>query len=86
MQTRGRVGHVLVGVALGAGSLPPRGAVVEREGARVGEITSARVAVDRSDRARDRAKRIRGIGTELAIEGRSARTVGLPFVPRPRLP
>jgi folate-binding protein YgfZ len=81
MHTRGRVGHLLVGVALHGDPLPPVGAAVEIGGARVGALTS----VARSPRAGAIALALvrRGSdepGTEVSIEGRSARVVELPFV------
>jgi len=81
MHTRGRVGHRLVGIALGAGPLPEAGAAVEAGGARVGALTS----VARSPRLGAIALALvrRGSdepGTEVAVAGHGARVVALPFV------
>ena len=72
MHSRGRVGHLLVGIALGErATLPAVGAAVELGGARVGELTS----VARSPEAGAIALAVVRKGSEsrvrkLAIEGR----------------
>ena len=81
MQSRGRVGHLLVGVALEGDALPATGAPIEANGARVGELTS----VVRSPSAGAIAlgfvrKGFDEPGTALEVAGRAARVVALPFV------
>ena len=81
MQSRGRVGHLLVGVALEGDALPATGAAIEANGARVGELTS----VARSPSAGTIALGFvrRGFdepATALEVDGRAARVVALPFV------
>ncbi|MDJ0866678.1 MAG: glycine cleavage T C-terminal barrel domain-containing protein [Myxococcota bacterium] len=80
MESRGRVGHLLVGLALEAGRAPEPGTAVEVDGARVGEVTSAAdsplagpiaLAFVRSVHAEP--------GTEVALAGRPARVAALPF-------
>jgi aminomethyltransferase len=41
MRSRGRVGHLLMGLRFEGGALPERGAAIEVAGARVGQVTSA---------------------------------------------
>jgi len=41
MRSRGRVGHLLMGLRFEGAALPERGAVIEVAGARVGQVTSA---------------------------------------------
>ena len=88
MHSRGRVGHLLVGVSLGErSSLPAPRTPVEVGGAKVGEITSAVF----SPRAGAIALAIVRKGfdapdTELDVAGRRARIVSLPFVPIPDAP
>lgn len=85
MHTRGRVGHLLVGIALGErAALPAVGTPVESGGTRVGELTS----VVLSPEAGAIALAIVRKGSEqpglvVAIAGQSARIVGLPFVSIP---
>jgi folate-binding protein YgfZ len=85
MHSRGRVGHRLVGVALGERtSLPAPHAAVEIAGAKVGEVTSA----VRSPSAGAIALAIvrRGSeapGAEAHVDDAGARVVSLPFVPIP---
>jgi folate-binding protein YgfZ len=81
MQSRGRVGHLLVGVALEGDALPEAGTAIEANGARVGELTS----VARSPNAGTIAlgfvrKGFDEPATALEVDGRVARVVALPFV------
>jgi folate-binding protein YgfZ len=81
MQSRGRVGHLLVGVALEGDALPAPGAAIASEGTRVGELTS--VAHSPSAGAIALGFVRRGFdepGTALEVDGRVARVVALPFV------
>lgn len=82
MHSRGRVGHLLVGLALPAdGALPAPGAPLLHDGAKVGALTSV---------ARSPAAGAIGLGfvrsahaepgTELGCPGGIARVVALPFV------
>jgi folate-binding protein YgfZ len=81
MHSRGRVGHLLVGLALEGDALPAIGAAIEAGGSRVGEVTSAAhspsagaVALGFVRRGSDEP------GTSLEVGGRAARVVALPFV------
>jgi folate-binding protein YgfZ len=81
MHSRGRVGHLLVGVAIDGDALPSIGSALEAGGARVGEVTS----VAHSPRAGAIALGFvrRGFdepGTALVAGGRTARVVALPIV------
>lgn len=81
MQSRGRVGHLLVGVALEGEVLPEPGVPIASGGVRIGELTS----VARSPAVGSIALGFvrRGYtepATPLEIEGRGARVVGLPFI------
>ena len=82
MQSRGRVGHLLVGVALDCDVLPEAGAPIAAAGVRVGELTSVArspgvgaIALGFVRRGFDEPD------TALEIEGRGARVVALPFIP-----
>jgi folate-binding protein YgfZ len=81
MQSRGRVGHLLVGVALDGDAPAAPGAAIAAGDARIGELTS----VARSPSAGTIALGFvrRGFdepGTALEVDGRVARVVALPFV------
>jgi folate-binding protein YgfZ len=81
MQSRDRVGHLLVGVALERDALPVTGTPIEVNGARVGELTS----VVRSPSAGTIAlgfvrKGFDEPATALEVDGCAARVVALPFV------
>lgn len=88
MHSRGRVGHQLVGIALGAcAELPPVGASVEAAGARVGEITSAVFSPSAGAIALAIVRKgSETPGTEVAVAGRTASVAALPFVPLPDAP
>jgi folate-binding protein YgfZ len=79
--SRGQVKHLLVGLRLEAGELPPAGTPLQLDGRRVGEITSAAhsnragaIALAYLQRPHDRA------GTAVDVAGRVARVAALPFV------
>ncbi len=81
MQSRGRVGHLLVGVALDGDALPAPGAVITAGDTRAGELTS----VARSPSAGAIALGFvrRGFdepGTAVEVDGGTAHVVALPFV------
>jgi folate-binding protein YgfZ len=81
MASRGRVGHLLVGLAFDAVAPPAAGSALRAGVARVGEITS----VARSPRAGAIAlgivrKGFDAPGSVLDADGVSARVVALPFV------
>lgn len=80
MHSRGRVGHRMVGLALAGDEPPARGAPIEANGKRVGEVTSAA----RSPRFGAIALAIVRVGadaddTDVRVAGRPARVVALPF-------
>jgi folate-binding protein YgfZ len=82
MRSRGRVSHLLVGLAF-EGEPPAPGAPVEVEGRRVGEVTSAvrsprhgAIALGYVRRPHDAP------GTTVVVVGRPARVVPLPFAER----
>ncbi|MBW2236146.1 MAG: folate-binding protein YgfZ [Deltaproteobacteria bacterium] len=79
--SRGQVKHLLVGLRLEAGELPPIGTPIQVEGRRVGEVTSVThsnpagaIALGYVQRPHDQA------GTAVDVEGRVARVAALPFV------
>jgi folate-binding protein YgfZ len=79
--SRGQVKHLLVGLRLEAGELPPPGAPIQVDGRRVGEVTSAAhsnaagaIALGYVQRPHDQD------GTALNVAGRTARVAALPFV------
>ena len=81
MESRGRVGHLLVGLAFD-GALPALGAPLDAGGARVGAVTS--VARSPSAGAIGLGYVRRGHdqpGTRLGVDSARARVVPLPFVP-----
>ena len=87
MHSRGRVGHLLVAVAIEGDALPPVGSVLEAGGVRVGEVTS----VARSPHAGTIALGFvrRGFDepeTALHVAGRAARVVAIPIVAPAPLP
>ncbi len=83
MQSRGRVGHLLVGVALEGEALPAAGAAIASGGARVGELTSVARSPNAGAIALGFVRRgFDAPGTALAVDGRGARVVALPFVAR----
>jgi aminomethyltransferase len=80
MRTRGRVAHLLVGLRLGEGPLPERGAEIVRDGARIGQLTSAvrspaEGAIGLGFVKQDAA----AAGTEVQVGDASARIVELPI-------
>lgn len=85
MQSRGRVGHVMVGVAFDdAASLPPPGAALDRDGARAGEITSVALSPTAGPIGLAIVRKgWEAPGTELRAAGRIVRVAALPFVPIP---
>ena len=81
MQSRGRVGHLLVGVALGSDALPAPGAAIASGGVRVGELTSVACSPRTGAIALGFVRRgFDEPGTSLEVDGRVARVVALPFV------
>jgi folate-binding protein YgfZ len=81
MHSRGRVGHLLVGMVIEGDALPAIGAALEAGGSRVGEVTSAAhspsagvIALGFVRRGADEP------GATLAVDGRAARIVALPIV------
>lgn len=79
--SRGQVKHLLVGLRLEAGELPPAGAPIQVDGRRVGEVTSAAhsnpagaIALGYVQRPHDQAD------TAVDVAGRAARVAALPFV------
>ena len=81
MQSRGRVGHLLVGVALEGDVLPATGAAIEANGARVGELTSVARSPSAGTIALGFVRRgFEAPATALEVGGRAARVVALPFV------
>lgn len=79
--SRGQVKHLLVGLRLEAGELPPIGTPIQVDGRRVGEVTSAThsnpagaIALGYVQRPHDQP------GTAVEVEGRVARVAALPFV------
>jgi folate-binding protein YgfZ len=82
MHSRGRVGHLLVGVALAAGAaLPAPGTPLLHAGAKVGELTSVALSprVGPIGLGFVRAAQAEP-GTELSCAGGPARVAALPFV------
>lgn len=88
MHSRGRVGHRLVGVALGErASLPAPHTPVEVAGAKVGELTSAVRSPSQGAIALAIVRRgSEAPGAEARVDGAGARIVALPFVPIPDAP
>ena len=81
MQSRGRVGHLLVGVALEGDALPAPGAAIASGDARVGELTSVACSPSAGTIALGFVRRgFDEPGTALEVDGRVARVVALPFV------
>jgi folate-binding protein YgfZ len=79
--SRGQVKHLLVGLRLEAGELPPAGTPIQVDGRRVGEITSTAhsnpagaIALAYLQRPHERA------GTAVDVAGRVAHVAALPFV------
>jgi len=88
MHSRGRVGHRLVGVALGErASLPAPHTPVEVAGAKVGELTSVVRSPSQGTIALAIVRRgAEAPGAEARVDGAGARIVALPFVPIPDAP
>lgn len=87
MQSRGRVGHLLVGLSLapdGEG-LPEPGTALLREGAKAGEITSVALSPTTGPIALGflRSAHAEPGSRYLLADGSSATVVALPFVPLP---
>jgi len=81
MQSRGRVGHLLVGIALEGDALPAPGAAIASGGTRVGEVTSVARSPSAGAIALGFVRRgFEELGTALEVDGRRARVVALPFV------
>jgi folate-binding protein YgfZ len=81
MHSRGRVGHLLVGIAIEGDALPAVGAALEAGGARVGEVTSAVRSPSAGAIALGFVRRgFSAPGTPLAVDGGAARVVALPIV------
>ena len=81
MHSRGRVGHLLVGLAIEGAVLPAIGAALEADASRVGEVTSAAHSPSAGVIALGFVRRgFEDPGTVLAVEGRDARVVALPIV------
>ena len=81
MHSRGRVGHLLVGIAIDGDALPAIGATIEAAGSRIGDVTSAAhsphagsIALGFVRRGSDEP------GTALVVGGRAALVVALPIV------
>jgi aminomethyltransferase len=84
MHSRGRVGHLLVGIALDAeGALPGPGAPIVAGAARVGELTSATCSPHVGPIGLGFVRSgHHAAGTPLVVAGRGARVAPLPFVRR----
>ena len=81
MQSRGRVGHLLVGIALEGDALPAPGAAIASGGTRAGEVTSVARSPSAGAIALGFVRRgFEELGTALEVDGRRARVVALPFV------
>jgi folate-binding protein YgfZ len=81
MHSRGRVGHLLVGIAVDDGALPAIGATLEAGDSRVGEVTSVAHSPHAGAIALGFVRRgFDGPGTALAAAGHAARVVALPIV------
>jgi len=81
LRSQGKASHLLVGLESGESDAFEVGAAVEREGKRVGEVTSACVSPEAGPIALAYVRRaFTEKGTEVVVVGRSARVVGLPFV------
>jgi folate-binding protein YgfZ len=81
LRSRGHVNHLLVGLRLASGELPPRGAVVCAGDREIGEITSA----VRSPKAGAIALAFVRVGHDepgatLVVDGKPAQVSALPFV------
>jgi folate-binding protein YgfZ len=85
MHSRGRVGHLLVGVALGdVPALPAVATPIEVGGARIGALTSVVRSPTAGAIALGFVRRgSEAPGTEVDVAGRRARIDALPFVPIP---
>jgi folate-binding protein YgfZ len=81
MHSRGRVGHLLVGLVLAADAgLPEPGATLERDGTRVGSITSVVQSPSHGPIALAIVRKGHELpDTELHVGERAARVVALPF-------
>jgi folate-binding protein YgfZ len=81
MQAAGRVGHLLVGLAMGEVPVPEPGSEITAGGKRVGEVTSScRSALAGSIALGFVRTAHSATGTELCVAGRPARVAALPFV------
>jgi folate-binding protein YgfZ len=81
MESRGRVGHRLVGLRLGAPALPAPGAAIGAGGARVGAVTSAALSPAAGAIALGFVRSgSEAPGTRVEVDGQPARVVALPFV------
>ena len=80
LASQGRVKHLLVGLCDDGETPLGVGAVVESQGVRVGEVTSACVSPDAGSIALAFVTRPHDEpGTELAVDGRDVRVAALPF-------
>jgi glycine cleavage system aminomethyltransferase T len=81
MHSRGRVGHLLVGVAIEGDASLAAGAVIEAAGVRVGEVTSIATSPHAGTIALGFVRRgSHEPRTMLSIGGRVAEVVALPIV------
>jgi folate-binding protein YgfZ len=79
--SRGQVKHLLVGLRLEAGKLPPPGAPIQVDGRRVGEVTSAAHSNPAGAIALGYVQRPHDLpDTVVDVGGRAARVAALPFV------
>jgi aminomethyltransferase len=80
MRTRGRVAPRLVGLRFEAGSLPARGAEIERDGSRIGQVTSTVLSPAEGPIGLGYVTSAAATaGGEVEIDGTSALIVALPF-------
>jgi glycine cleavage system aminomethyltransferase T len=80
MRTRGRVAHRLVGLRFEAASLPPRGAEIAQDGSRIGQVTSTVLSPAEGPIGLGYVKSAAATaGSEVEVDGASARIVALPF-------
>lgn len=83
LRSRGQVAHLLVGLGLASGPAPERGAPIERDGERIGEVTSGAVSARAGAIALGFVRRAHAEpGTRVHVAGRDAEVRALPFVAR----
>jgi glycine cleavage system aminomethyltransferase T len=80
MRTRGRAAHRLVGLRFEGEPLPERGAAIEAEGGRIGQVTSAVRSPDEGAIGLGFVRAEAALpGASVRVAGAAARIASLPF-------